>query len=764
MYRDLEMRIVMLLKEFIATKKYIVLYSILFFFLLFCSGSYDSSLSSSSSEPISELILLWANPPSIGDAVSYLDENYPELTITEHFDEFSICTVSEDYPVDTMLSLLSRDDRFVLAEPNYSMELMDIMPPDDPYLDTQWAINNSGSYIHYYGSLAISRAIMEDVDMNVLEAWNVYPLAKEDTQPVIVAIIDTGVDVMHPDLQSNIWSNPYEIPENGIDDDGNGYVDDINGWDFYHNDATVCHYQKTENGHTALPEDNDNHGTHCAGIIAGVANNDIGIAGIASNINVQIMSLKIHGGTSASGSIANAIKAIRYAEDMGASICNISWGTANYSQTLELAIQESSMLFVTAAGNSGNNNNSTPIYPASFRLPNLISVAFVDAFGQLSSSSNYGLSTVDLAAPGQDIYSTIVGGYGYSSGSSMAAPHVAALAAMIYAYRDDIYAAQVKELIINTIKPIPSLDGYLIHPGIPDALLAIQSLDTMQFDHQTPNISISTTYEQDMICLHVSAYDAGISGLRRIKYIYGTKPADFFTIESNGNILSGDKVLLTKAGYYTFYVEDYAGNYTLFNYSVEDDTTPPEATYNYVVSQDYTTSQITFNATDLQSGIKTASYIIGEYSLEDFRKASDSVPIIDGSIVLELPSDTAAVTFYVLDNRGNYTLTTVHPKVVPATSVHPNVLTRTMSCSETYQLRAMLFPWNTTDGITFRSLDPTIISVDETGLVTAVSPGETFVFITTYSGVQRACYFIVEEPLIEASSSVLEQEQSEYLP
>ena len=348
-------------------------------------------------------------------------------------------------------------------------ELSEFHFPDDPYLDSLWAFENPGYYTHYYGTFPVSLPATEGIDLNLWEAWRRYPLKKEETRTIVVAIIDTGIDYQHPDLRDQMWVNPNEIPGNGIDDDGNGYVDDIHGWDFYHNDASICHYVETTHGFTADPDDNDNHGTHIAGILAATANNSIGIAGAASNINIRIMSLKIHGGTSSSGSVTNAIKAIRYAEEMGADICNLSWGTLNYNEALEIAIRESSMLFVTAAGNNGINNNSTPVFPASLRLDNLISVAYIDADGILDPASNYGVSTVDIAAPGYDIYSTLVGSYGYSSGSSMAAPYVTALAAMVYAYQDYVYPAQVKEMIINTMQPLSTLDGYLIHPGIPDA-------------------------------------------------------------------------------------------------------------------------------------------------------------------------------------------------------------------------------------------------------------------------------------------------------
>jgi len=345
--------------------------------------------------------------------------------------------------------------------------------------------------------------------MNIWDAWKNYPLSKEETRTIVVAVIDTGIDYRHPDLRDNMWTNPNEIPDNGIDDDGNGYIDDIHGWDFYNNDATICHYVETANGYAVNPDDNDNHGTHIAGIIAAAANNSIGISGVASNVNIKIMSLKIHGGSTSSGSVANAIKAIHYAESMGADICNLSWGTLNYSQSLELTIRESSMLFVTAAGNNGINSNSTPMFPASLRLPNLISVAYIKDDGRLASDSNYGVSTVDLAAPGDNIYSTLVGSYGYSSGSSMAAPHITGLAAMLYAYQENIYPARVKEIIINTMTPLDSLGNHVINPGIPNAEAAVISLQELTPDTIAPFLILETSYVGENICVTVSAFDSG---------------------------------------------------------------------------------------------------------------------------------------------------------------------------------------------------------------------------------------------------------------
>lgn len=629
------------------------------------------------------------------------------------------------------------------------MELMELPYPDDPFFDAQWAFSNSGTYPHYYGSLSIPQLSTEDIDMNILEAWKAYEPYLAESKHITVAILDTGVDYRHPDLADNMWVNAAEIPDNGMDDDNNGYTDDIYGWDFFHNDASVGHFLETEDGVTVIPDDNDNHGTHCAGIIAAVAGNGIGTAGVASNVNVKIMSLKIHGGTNTAGSVSNAIKAIRYAEQMGASICNMSWGTHNYSQALELIIRDSSMLFVTAAGNDGSNNNSSPVYLTSFRLPNVISVAFIDSNGNLSSSSNYGLSTVDIAAPGQDIYSTLVGGYGYSSGSSMAAPHISGLAAILYSCRENSYPSQIKDLIINTMRPLSSLDGYLIHPGIPDALLAVQSIDTLTSDERAPFLSLSTTYEQDLIYVLVSAFDVGDSGLRKVKYVYGTRTAEFFQREDSGNTLTSKQAILTKSGFYTFYVEDYAGNYAVYNYFVEDDTSPPVLNTSYTITSDYASCLLSVSANDDKSGIKTLKYLPGEHTAEAFLADGIALNLENGPLTLTFPADTEAVSFYALDYRGNSTVTTVYPEIVPASSLYLNILERSLFVHSTFQLQAMMFPLNTTDTVTFLSLNENIVTITPDGLITAIAPGETFVIATTASGIQRACRIVVPElPLL----------------
>jgi subtilisin family serine protease len=286
---------------------------------------------------------------------------------------------------------------------------------------------------------------------------------------VVVAVIDTGVDYNHQDLSANIWTNPGEIPGNGLDDDGNGFIDDVRGWDF--------------NGNDNDPFDDNSHGTHVAGTIAAVGNNEYGVVGV--NWTAQIMPIKFIN-ANGSGTVADAIEAIQYATMMGARITNNSWGGAGFSQALKDAIvaaDAAGVLFVAAAGNDGENNDILPFYPASFDVPNIIGAAATDHFDDLAGFSNYGSSSVDLGAPGVDILSTIPNDeYDYKSGTSMATPHVSGVAALIMAEFPALTHDEIKERMLNAVDPLLSLKELVSTGGrlnANNALLGVISITAL---------------------------------------------------------------------------------------------------------------------------------------------------------------------------------------------------------------------------------------------------------------------------------------------
>lgn len=350
------------------------------------------------------------------------------------------------------------DPRVEFAEPDYFVYATDTVP-NDPRFSDLWGMSSIGC--------SQCAADQQSLSIDATRAWDITT----GSDNIVVAVLDTGVDLQHEDLAANAWVNPGEIAGNGKDDDGNGYIDDINGWNFY-----------DDNNQTFKSSQEDFHGTHVAGSIGAVGNNGKGVAGVAWH--VKLMVLKFLGGTQGKGSTSNAVLGINYAIDMrtrgvNVRVINASWGGGNDSQALRQAIaaaNDAGILFVAAAGNGGTNIDNNPDFPASYArdLPNAISVAALGQDGYMASFSNYGHDSVSLAAPGTNILSTYPGGiYQTLQGTSMSTPYVSGIAVLLWAHEPSLTPSQVRQRIIDTSEPSAPLVSKLARSGRANAYDAL---------------------------------------------------------------------------------------------------------------------------------------------------------------------------------------------------------------------------------------------------------------------------------------------------
>ncbi len=386
-------------------------------------------------------------------------ETVKGLVSIDDMDDKDMDTVAEQY---RQLSEL-----VVYAQPNYKINLDDPESPslsdallrdnalnanlpNDPMFEEQWALSNSGQN----GGKA-------NADIKAVEAWEKTKGSKD----VVIAVLDTGVKYNHPDLQSNMWIRPDNVPQ--YKDDELGTFNDLHGFNGTDNQSD--------------PMDENGHGTHCSGIIGAEGDNSEGIAGI--NWNVTIMPLKFMG-RGGYGTTKDAIEAINYAIDrkrngVNVRIISASWGSTAYSKALEDVIRaagEEGILFVAAAGNNSTNNDKSPHYPSNYDLPNVISVAALDRNDNLASFSNYGAKTVHVAAPGREILSTWLNDdYREASGTSMATPYVAGVAALILSQEPKMSVETLRKRILKSVDKIDSLNGKIETGGRINAAKALEN-------------------------------------------------------------------------------------------------------------------------------------------------------------------------------------------------------------------------------------------------------------------------------------------------
>ncbi|WP_455200339.1 S8 family serine peptidase, partial [Kaarinaea lacus] len=499
------------------------------------------------------------------------------------------------------------------------------------------------------------------------------------SNPVLVAVLDSGIDFNHQDLQSNIWRNPNEVANNGIDDDGNGFVDDINGWDFVNNDNN--------------PQDDLNHGTHVSGTIAAVGNNGIGVTGVSWT--AQILPVKFLN-RFGQGSTANAIRALNYAVALGARVSNLSYGGTAFSQALYdtiAAANNAGHIVVAAAGNSSNNSDNFPIYPAAYNLPNIISVAATGANDQLANFSNFGAVTVDLAAPGVNTLSTVpFNNYATMNGTSMSTPHVTGVVSLLLAKQPGLTPADVKSALLSTVDLLPSLAGRTVSGGRVNAFQALSTL--------APQIAVTTVN---------GVMEFAVSETAALVASGGTAP--YVWSSSNPSVA----------------VIDTTGHFTALAPGVVQ-ITATDSNNNTGTSAAITVTQMTVTPNSGSVGVGqslrfSASGGVAPYAYSVNNPTVASINAITGELTALAVGTT---TVNVIDNAGN----SVSSSTITVSDISLTPQTGLIGVSDSLQ-------FNAAGGVppfTWSSSSPAIAGIAANGLLSGLAAGTTTVTVTDSLG------------------------------
>lgn len=370
----------------------------------------------------------------------------------------SMALISGDFVVlgssskstQTLMAELNNLPEVVYAEPNFIYKA--INNAADPLYEKLWGLTNTGSNEPDRNGGSSGSVGVTGADINAEKAWAITKGSKK----VVIAVIDTGIDYNHADLKDNIWVNTKEIAGNNKDDDGNGFVDDIHGWNAH--------------GKNGNPMDGNAHGTHCSGTIGAKHGNGVGVAGVMDEVSLMAVKFLSDEG---SGNLADAVVAIDYATKMNVDIMSNSWGGGGFSQALEDSIKAAKnkgILFVAAAGNDGTNNDSAPHYPSNYQVDNVVSVAAHTNQDTLASFSCFGKRTVHVAAPGHNILSTTPGNnYKVFSGTSMATPHVSGVLGLFIAEEGRQDVKTVRDRLMATSVPAGAYRKSVMAGGRVDA-------------------------------------------------------------------------------------------------------------------------------------------------------------------------------------------------------------------------------------------------------------------------------------------------------
>jgi thermitase len=398
----------------------------------------------------------------------------------------------------SVVKTLAQNPNVEIVEPNYIYRIN--KTPNDPMLGQLWGMANIGQ------ADSERHKGVAGVDIGATQAWDIETGSKD----TIVAVIDTGIDYTNPDLVDNVWTNEAELNgKPGVDDDNNGVIDDIHGYNAVTNSGD--------------PKDDHGHGSHCSGTIGARGDDGKGIVGVAWN--TRIMGVKFLDGNG-SGSLEDAIKAIDYATKMGAKIMSNSWGGGGESETLKQAIERANTagaLFVAAAGNESNDNDANPSFPASYQVPNVLAVAAVDNAGEIADFSSYGKTSVHVGAPGVNIVSTTINGYQSWSGTSMATPHVSGIAVLVASHEPKLTNVEIRDRIITTARPIASLHGKVRSGGIANAYMALTNTvappdmnDPVNWASVPVNVSSAHPYKEKSS----ETYEVSVPGAKEISLYF----------------------------------------------------------------------------------------------------------------------------------------------------------------------------------------------------------------------------------------------------
>jgi serine protease len=584
---------------------------------------------------------------AVGDAVAMVRGKFEDKDNDRRDDRFlniaggrlALLQLEGKHDAKEAVAALSKHPAVEYAEFNWLQHINQI--PNDPQFNVLWGLHNTGQS----GGVA-------GADISAAAAWD----TSVGSHDVIVGVIDTGVDFTHPDLAANIFVNPGEIAGNNVDDDANGYIDDVHGINAI-----------TGSGN---PMDDHDHGTHCSGTIGAAGNDGVGVAGV--NWNVSIMGLKFLS-AAGSGTTDDAVEAINYAVAMKNAGVNIrvlsnSWGGGPFSQALEDAISaanDADILFVAAAGNSNTNNDASPHFPSSYDVPNVLAVAATTRTDAKSSFSSFGLTSVDLGAPGTDILSTVAGGgHAIFSGTSMATPHVSGAAALMLSVNDTLTADELKQILMDTGDPIPSMANITVSGkrlNVENALAEADPQPGFKVEIPTTDATISQG-ETATYAINLTSV-LGFTDL--VDLSLGATPAlDATTTFTPNPAAAGTSSSLTIAtttatapGNYTLTVTGTSGAITKTR--TVSLTVRPEGT----IEQSYTNSTPIAIPDNNPTGINSTLAVPDSIDIFELAVAVNITHTFIGDLVVELrsPAGTTAVLHNLTGGSTDNLVATFHP-------------------------------------------------------------------------------------------------------